>query len=975
MSKHDSRWFHNPLVRLYLVITLLVLPAFAFYEGLLYLQMNGNKVAEGEAVRRLTRIKSDLHLHIDGEKFWVNSLTAIFANSDSPDTLQQALDSFLEKLPSRAEYLVFRASGELMHDNFIKPQAGDQWKSTGRDLLDVIGSKRSPKRDQAIDRLRPLLGRNFFLPSLGYINQRIAPHLYHTDFKTEKHRVWLAIDETRMVLVMVPNGEISATRSLRYYLSRLDTGVAGFAGFEQGCLKAATFSPVQARVAFSRLKKDPGKEFIEVENALYSLVQTGANQAILLRYSLHGNFMHAGRLTAMVLLLSGFLMFALWRNGKGPARLSDSSLLLQIALLLGISAGIPLTILGFVAYDYFSNKQSTLVREKNQQMVEFIQRVDQGLLSEYSRYVREIRKIFSEEHSLRNRKFSPSRIGRKLAKRLNHTFSSMHMVKMAPENDGEHNNEFFSVNSEGSLQDAPPDERRNVELLAGQHLAALNSQVIAEISAERAYLVEMVFQKPVNMVIYDLINAEGWLAEAGWGSLRFLLYAEAFSMSARDYFNVYLMGAFDIIALQEQFMQAQISDLRRNPFGFLVFVARERFLIDERKTDLKGNPELDGLFLRVADYQLPEPEILTFRGESCLFVGLKGNKTRRLSYCLLYPLEKIEKEIRLEASNLMFMALLAAALIIAMMLVLYLNLLLPVNRLHQAAMALETRDDSFRLPQGGNDEFSEMAAIFNSSMAEFEELKIASIVQSRLLPGRPLEIEGYGIFGRSQPMIELGGDYFDYFSVSDDHFALLLGDVAGHGVGASLIMAMAKAGVICGRDVHHDPAALLSRLHQIVLAIKNRVQRKVMTFQFLLVDRHSGLITYANAGGCSPILFDAASGSVREIRHSGAVLGGFKKNAIGNLNLNILPGQALILYTDGLVEAKNQAGVELGYEGLYALIAACYDSSAEIFYNRIITSWKAWLDGAEATDDQTMIVLVRHDTNSDGQSLPPHPSS
>ena len=960
MNRTASPGLHSPLIRLYLVFALLVIPAFAFYEGMLYLQENGNEVAKSRALQQLTKIRSDLHLHIDGEKFWVNSLTNIFATSDSTETLKLALDNFLNRLHSQAEYMVFSADGTLIHDNFIKPEAKDQWKSTGRDLLDVIGFDRSPARDQAIDRLRPRLGRNFFLPALGLKNQRIAAHLYHTDFKTEKSRVWLAINDKGLIIVMVPTIEISASRSLRYYLSQLDKREAGFAIFAHGQLVAANFDSMQARVAYGQLKRDPGKEFIVLAGSIFSPVQTGANRAILLRYQLQGHFLPVGRLAVMVLLVSGFLFTLLWRHGKGLVQLSDSSLLLQIATLLGISAGIPLTILGFVAYDYFSNKQSTLVREKNQQMVEFIQRVDQGLLSEYSKYTREIRKIFADEQSVQSSGFSPSRVGSKLAERLNHTFSSMHMVKMPPNAADLQNQEYYSVNGAGSLQDAPPDERRNVELLASHHLAALNSQTIAEVSAERAYLVEMVFQKPVNMVIYDLINAEGWLAEAGWGSMRFLLYAEAFSMSMREYFDLYLMGAFDMIVIQEEFMKAQINDLRRNPFGFKVFVARDRFLIDERKADLKENPELNELFLRVADYQLPEPEILTFQGQNCLFVGLKGHKTNRLSYCLLYPLENIEKEIHLEAGNLLFLALLAATLVVAMMLVLYLNLLLPVNRLHQAAVALEARDDSFRLPLGGNDEFSEMAAIFNSSMAEFEELKIASIVQARLLPGRPLEIEGYGIFGRSLPMIELGGDYFDYFAVGDNHFALLLGDVAGHGIGASLIMAMAKAGVICGRDVHNDPASLLARLHQIILAIKNRVQRKVMTFQFLLVERSSGLITYANAGGCSPVMFDAVSGTVTEIKHSGAVLGGFKKNVFNNLKLNILPGQAMILYTDGLVEAKNQAGVELGYQGFYDLIGACYDDSAEVFYHRIIAAWKAWLGGAEAGDDLTMIVMVRH---------------
>jgi len=363
--------------------------------------------------------------------------------------------------------------------------------------------------------------------------------------------------------------------------------------------------------------------------------------------------------------------------------------------------------------------------------------------------------------------------------------------------------------------------------------------------------------------------------------------------------------------------------------------------------------------LRVTEYPLPEPEIVEFQGQSQLFVGLQGNRAEKVRFCVLYPLAEIEKLIRQEAFDMLYLAFLAVALIVLMITILYFNLLKPVDRLHQAAMALENRDASFRLPHDGSDEFAEMAAIFNASMAEFEELRIASIVQARLLPAKPLTVEGYSIYGRSQPMIELGGDYFDYFSIDDAHFALLLGDVAGHGVGASLIMAMAKAGVICGRALHKDPAALMLRLHQIIFGIKTKVQRKVMTFQYLGVERASGRLTYANAGGCSPMIFDPATGKIQEISHAGAVLGGFKKNSYTNMTLQIEPGQAMIFYTDGFVEARNETGQELGYEGLFNLVAGCYHVDASEYYAEIMRAWQKWLGSAQPGDDLTMIVLVR----------------
>jgi sigma-B regulation protein RsbU (phosphoserine phosphatase) len=90
------------------------------------------------------------------------------------------------------------------------------------------------------------------------------------------------------------------------------------------------------------------------------------------------------------------------------------------------------------------------------------------------------------------------------------------------------------------------------------------------------------------------------------------------------------------------------------------------------------------------------------------------------------------------------------------------------------------------------------------------------------------------------------------------------------------------------------------------------------------------------------------------------VLGGFKKNSYRNLQLAIGPGQAMIFYTDGLVEARNEAGQELGYDGFYSMVADSYHVDAARYHERIMRAWSAWLGSSEAGDDLTMIVMVRN---------------
>ena len=104
-------------------------------------------------------------------------------------------------------------------------------------------------------------------------------------------------------------------------------------------------------------------------------------------------------------------------------------------------------------------------------------------------------------------------------------------------------------------------------------------------------------------------------------------------------------------------------------------------------------------------------------------------------------------------------------------------------------------------------------------------------------------------------MNELGGDYLDFIKISDNQFSILMGDVAGHGVGAAVIMAMAKAGILSSTSYLTSPLELITRLHQLIYSSKTKKQKKIMTFQYLFIDGNDGEGIYTNAGACLTDIF------------------------------------------------------------------------------------------------------------------------
>ncbi|MBU1105074.1 MAG: SpoIIE family protein phosphatase [Candidatus Riflebacteria bacterium] len=415
---------------------------------------------------------------------------------------------------------------------------------------------------------------------------------------------------------------------------------------------------------------------------------------------------------------------------------------------------------------------------------------------------------------------------------------------------------------------------------------------------------------------------------------------------------------FKSYILQHDFLNQQINSLERNPLG-LKFIYSNDFAFYRDNLSISDSPWFSEIFRKTREHPAVEPLFTSIDGKDYVYAGMHSQNLEYLYFYAFYPLEKIDAQIAEEQRFMLSAGIVTIILLIGLALVFSASFVSPLLALQAGAIAIRKRDFSYRLSEVADDEFGEMARVFNNSMADFEELSLAGIVQARLLPQQGISDARFDLFGKSIPMTELGGDYFDYFQTDSSNYAIMAGDVAGHGVGASLIMAMAKAGVMRCHDCLHDPAAVLARLHQIIHETRTKVQRKIMTFQYLYYNADSGAGVYANAGACSPILVDRENSETQELNLSGPVLGGFKKSRFSNLDLNMASGQALVFYTDGIIETMNTDGREIGYEGFKQMLLDCYDADASRYYDNVYSSYIKWLGTNEPQDDLTLIILIR----------------
>ncbi len=339
-------------------------------------------------------------------------------------------------------------------------------------------------------------------------------------------------------------------------------------------------------------------------------------------------------------------------------------------------------------------------------------------------------------------------------------------------------------------------------------------------------------------------------------------------------------------------------------------------------------------------------------------VGFKGIRLNEFRLIALYPLEIIDRRIDRQREEVILFSIFCLLFAFGLAQTLFRNFLKPVVALKNGALAIEERNFTHRISISSKDEFGQIADIFNDVMIGLEELEVAKIVQESLFPPSEFTQNNFLVYGKSVTMSELGGDYFDFFKIDEENFAILMGDVAGHGVGAAVIMAMAKAAVLNSPHLLTEPDSLLLNLHQMILASKSSKQRKVMTFQYLCVNSLGNAGIYSNAGACSPILIENQGKSVRELPLAGAALGAFKKAKYQSLDLSFKSGDTLVFYTDGIVETRNAKDEEIGYDGLSQILLDSYDTNPQRFYDNVFARYQNHLGQLDAQDDLTILIMV-----------------
>jgi phosphoserine phosphatase RsbU/P len=238
--------------------------------------------------------------------------------------------------------------------------------------------------------------------------------------------------------------------------------------------------------------------------------------------------------------------------------------------------------------------------------------------------------------------------------------------------------------------------------------------------------------------------------------------------------------------------------------------------------------------------------------------------------------------------------------------------------------------------------------------AEQRELSEALKIQRRLLPQEIPQIDGWELAVSWQPASGVGGDCFDIIRFSDSRLGITIADVVGKGIPAALLMSNLQAAVRAFASEIVEPRALCQQVNRILCG--NIAEGRFISFFYALLDATTGTLTFTNAGHYLPMLV-RANGVVDRLGLGGPVLGVIPDANYEQGQVSMSAGDRLVLYTDGLTEARDGEGDEFGEERLIDAIVAHRACSAPALQARLTEAVLRFTNGS-LQDDATLMVLA-----------------
>ncbi|HEX4810397.1 MAG TPA: PP2C family protein-serine/threonine phosphatase [Bryobacteraceae bacterium] len=238
-----------------------------------------------------------------------------------------------------------------------------------------------------------------------------------------------------------------------------------------------------------------------------------------------------------------------------------------------------------------------------------------------------------------------------------------------------------------------------------------------------------------------------------------------------------------------------------------------------------------------------------------------------------------------------------------------------------------------------------------------EEMRAARTIQSSILPNAAPKHPGFEAAFRYAPMAAVAGDFYDFFPIQSGGLGIVVADVTGHGVPAALVASMLKVAVSSSNSHVERPGKMIAGLNS---TLCGQTKGQYATAVYAYLDEKNRIGCYSAAGHPPPLLWRNITRTVLRLNQNGLLLGVRSNETYPEAEFSLQPGDRLLVYTDGLVEATNPDGLEFGEVRLEQFITRNTDLRADEFAEQLLQEVLAWPGNHNRhpqSDDITIVVI------------------
>jgi HAMP domain-containing protein len=685
-------------------------------------------------------------------------------------------------------------------------------------------------------------------------------------------------------------------------------------------------------------------EFVNSERSLIFFRQISPRLIVFSLLDKHENLVSPDRATAEFMLrmirwliLVAFLVWCM------SLRYADFALSVRqkLLLLFLFANGLPMLILAATAYEFFDQKKNSLINATHDQSVRIIKQFDNG----YPDGREKMASLITDFVREKNRQYGSAKWPDEEVERL-----KTYVLTFNP-------GETYVYDRDGNqiMQAGAEALANSVKVIRDFFKGCLEFFNHADenfVAARRTMLEKITDDAGLYAGVLEHL---GNISPQNFGSGMRWTYLEMLGDRSRHDSWGFLVITWRPGDLQRAFFHQHLEEINRK-------ISPRQLLVMEKGTESIFPPgseherQVRSIMHSTQSRKLITENNFSLAGKQFVATSLVGIELSDAIIMALYPSSIILAEIDELRRNFILAGLLSILIVLVIVRFFSGRLLLPVNALSKGMRSIARRDFEFRIDYSSGDEFGELTSTFNNTIAGMHELAVGTAVQESLLPPGREKFGRISLFARSIFMSKMGGDYYDYFKVDDQRFGVYFGDVAGHGIPAALVMAMAKAVVASSDEARQaGPAELLKSANSLFIHLKEKGWKRMMTALCLEVNHQTGEFRVANAGQCYPVVVSATCDRVNYIKAVGMPLGSIARRPYVEVSGQLMPGDSLILYTDGIIEASNSRGEVFDFSRFEQLLLASWHADLETWWEGIYRGYLGW--AATQDDDITFLML------------------